>query len=49
MCYKERKLVDFKILNETFLDRWIARDGLIPRQPRFPALKPLDYFLRGNV
>ena len=35
----------FPFLNETFLDRWIGRDGPIQCPPRSPDITPLDFFL----
>ena len=38
-----------QFLNETFLDRWIGCDGLIPWPSRSPDITPLGFFLRGYV
>ena len=34
-----------QFLSETFLDRWIGRDGPILWPPRSPDITPLDFFL----
>ena len=33
------------IMNKTFLDCWIERDGPIPRLPCFPYITTLDFFV----
>lgn len=38
-----------RLLNETFVERWIGRRGTIEWPPRSPDLTPLDYFLWGYV
>ena len=38
-----------ELLNETFSNRWIGRDGPIPWTPRSPDITPLDFFLWGYV
>ena len=37
------------MLNDTFPERWIGRDGPIPWPPPSPDITPLDIFLRGYV
>ena len=37
------------MLNDTFPERWIGRDGPIPWPPRSPDITPLDFFLWGYV
>ena len=37
------------ILNETFPNRWIGRNGPTPWSPRSPDITPLDFFLWGYV
>ena len=38
-----------QLLNETFSDRWIERDGPISWPPGSPDITPLDFFLWGYV
>ena len=37
------------LLEATFPNRWIGRDGPTPWPPRSPDIIPLDFFLRGYV
>ena len=36
-------------MNEKIPDRWVGRDGPIPRPPRSPDITPLNFFLWGYV
>ena len=38
-----------QLLNDTFPDRWIGRDGPILWPLRFPDITPSDFFLWGYV
>ena len=38
-----------QLLNDTFPERWIGRDGPIPWPPRSPDITPLEFFLWGYV
>ena len=38
-----------ELLNETFPNRWIGRDGPTSWPPRSPAITPLAFFLWGYV
>ena len=37
------------VLDATFPNRWVGRDGLTPWPPRSPDIIPLDFFLWGYV
>ena len=42
-------LIVRELLDNTFPNRWIGRDGPTPWPPRSPDITPLDFFLWGYV
>ena len=43
------RLEVYQFLNETFPDRWIGHDGIIPWLPHSSDITPLNFFLWGYV